>query len=137
MKGTKRGDRMFYLFLFLLILIIFKIKLNKYNFEKELRKCESPIEELLLKKLHKEGYKPVTQVSCGSYRIDIALYIRRKKIAIECDGKAFHSSPEQLEHDERKNIFLEKNRWQVVRFAGTEIYRDPNWCSKVIRKRFG
>ncbi|WP_242486874.1 endonuclease domain-containing protein [Peribacillus sp. TH16] len=59
------------------------------------------------------------QVPCGRYRIDLALQSYR--IAIECDGKAFHSSPEQKAHDRRKNKYLRKNGWKVLRFSGSAI----------------
>ncbi|WP_308162466.1 hypothetical protein [Bacillus sp. ISL-7] len=44
---------------------------------------------------------------CGKYRIDIAFVGPR--IAIECDGKDFHSSPKQKAHDYKKNAHLRKN----------------------------
>lgn len=85
-------------------------------------KCESPIERQLFDALTFHGYAVTTQVSCGKYRIDIALVGPR--IAIECDGKAFHSSPEQKAHDRRKNAYLRKNGWTVLRFSGRMISRD-------------
>jgi very-short-patch-repair endonuclease len=115
--------------------IVFSFKKKKYIEQKEFQKCESPIEEKLFKALRKEGYKPYSQTPCGKFRIDIALYIKGKKIAIECDGEKFHSSPKQLEHDERKNVYLEKHNWHVFRFEGKEIYHDVNWCVKVIKER--
>lgn len=119
---------------FYALITIIKIKKTKYSFEKELRKCESPIEVSLMKKIHAQGLFPYSQIPCGKYRIDIALFINGKRIAIECDGEAFHSSLAQLEHDERKNRFLEKNKWRVLRFSGKEIYHEPDWCVQVIKK---
>ncbi|MCQ6282130.1 endonuclease domain-containing protein [Bacillus sp. EB600] len=85
-------------------------------------KCESPIERRLYDALAFRGYAVSTQVPCGKYRIDLALMGPR--IAIECDGKAYHSSPEQKAHDKKKNAYLKRNGWQVMRFSGSQITSD-------------
>ena len=86
--------------------------------------CESPIERRLYYALLREGYLVVPQVRCGSYRIDLAL--PAFNIAIECDGKAYHSSPKQKAHDRRKNAYLKSNGWRVLRFSGSRINRKLN-----------
>nr|WP_144922397.1 DUF559 domain-containing protein [Paenibacillus bovis] len=85
----------------------------------EIDYCESYIERRLYKALQYRGYYVRTQVRCGKYRIDIALPAYR--LAIECDGKAYHSSPEQKAHDRRKNAYLRRNGWRVLRFSGRQI----------------
>ncbi|KPD00586.1 hypothetical protein LR69_01238 [Geobacillus sp. BCO2] len=84
--------------------------------------CESPIERRLYDALRLRGYYVQTQVPCGKYRIDLAL--PAYKIAIECDGRAYHSTSEQRAHDRRKNAYLRKHGWRVLRFSGRMIYRD-------------
>ena len=108
---------------------------NRYRFKGEKSKAESPIEEMMIELLRKEGYKPYTQVPCKGYRIDIALYEGGRKFAIECDGKAFHTSPKQKLHDEKKNRILRENQWDIIRFKGTHIYSSPEYCMKVVRTR--
>ncbi|WP_205651888.1 endonuclease domain-containing protein [Bacillus infantis] len=85
-------------------------------------KLESPIERRLYDALKSRGEFVRTQVPCGKYRIDIAL--PGHQIAIECDGKAYHSSKEQKAHDRRKNAYLKANGWKVLRFTGSRISRD-------------
>lgn len=85
-------------------------------------KCESPIERRLYDALQLRGYYVQTQVPCGKYRIDLAL--PAYKIAIECDGRAYHSTPQQKAHDRRKNAYLRKHGWRVLRFSGRMINRD-------------
>ncbi|WP_041822502.1 endonuclease domain-containing protein [Alkalihalophilus pseudofirmus] len=87
-------------------------------------KCESPIERRLYDGLLARGYSPLTQVPCGKYRIDIALVSH--KLAIEADGKAFHSSPQQKARDKRRDAFLRNNGWRVMRFSGRQIFRELN-----------
>lgn len=101
--------------------IINEIRIRKLGLEVEdpERGPESPIEWRLYKALIFRGEIVEPQVPCGRYRIDLALQSHR--IAIECDGKAFHSSPEQKAHDRRKNKYLRKNGWKVLRFTGSAI----------------
>lgn len=123
-----------YIFVFLiLVFVIFSLrKGNRYTFEHELKKSESPIETMMLNALHEYEYKPYAQIPCKSYRIDVALYYKGKKIAIECDGKQFHSSPEQKEHDRIKDSVLKKEKWIVLRFTGSEIYSHMDDCLRMI-----
>jgi very-short-patch-repair endonuclease len=121
----------------IILLLIGGILVNKkrYSLDRELKKCESPIETKLMKTLAKHGFRPYGQIPCGKFRIDIAIFYKGKKIAIECDGEQFHSSPQQKEHDARKDDFLQRNRWKVFRFTGKEIYHDAEWCVQMIKKR--
>lgn len=65
------------------------------------------------------GYKARAQVPCGKYRIDFVI----RDIAIECDGKKYHSSPERKARDRRKSFYLRKNGYRkVMRFTGSEIF---------------
>ncbi|MBD8138492.1 DUF559 domain-containing protein [Bacillus sp. CFBP 13597] len=93
------------------------------------KNCESPIERRLYLALLQNGYQIETQTPCGPYRIDIT--IPGARIAIEADGKAYHSSPTQKAHDKRKNEYLKKNGWTVLRFSGRQINKE---MPKVLRK---
>jgi very-short-patch-repair endonuclease len=97
--------------------------------DQERLKCESPIERRLYDALQMRGYYVQTQMPCGKYRIDLAL--PAYKIAIECDGRAYHSTFEQKARDRRKDAYLRKHGWKVLRFTGRSIYRD---LSKVIAR---
>ncbi|MBU9714409.1 endonuclease domain-containing protein [Evansella tamaricis] len=96
----------------------------------EFQKTESPIEIRLLKALRINGYYPRTQVPCGKFRIDIAFPVQ--KLAIECDGAAFHSTPKQKAHDRKKDTFLRKHGWKVLRFTGSQINGRMGYCLKRI-----
>ncbi|MGD6879291.1 endonuclease domain-containing protein [Bacillus infantis] len=85
-------------------------------------KCESPIERRLFDALTARGYDVNAQVKCGPYCIDLALIAY--KIAIECDGREFHSSPEAKKRDRRKDAYLRKNGWIVLRFTGKQINKE-------------
>ncbi|MGG1684880.1 endonuclease domain-containing protein [Pseudalkalibacillus sp. NRS-1564] len=106
----------------LIIFFIHKVKYQTQPINEEFDKCESPIERRLYRALQHNGYRLETQVHCGPYRIDIVL--SAFNIAIECDGKPFHSSVEQKAHDRKKNTYLRKNGWKVMRFSGRQINRN-------------
>jgi very-short-patch-repair endonuclease len=115
----------------IILLIIHHIKYKNKNINHHI--CESYIEERLYKELKKNGFNPIPQVRCGPYRIDLALYEYR--LAIECDGKEYHSTPEQKRHDARKNYYLKKNGWKVCRLSGKTINSNLGYAINHIKKR--
>lgn len=96
-------------------------------------RTESWIERRLYNALVKRGYRVITQYPCGPYRIDLAL--PDYGIAIECDGEAYHSTPEQKRHDRRKDNYLRKHGWSVMRFKGSQINGQmPKVIARIERK---
>ncbi len=98
-------------------------------------KCESPIEVILgaeIAMLGGESLELIPQFRLGRYRYDFA--IRRKDhpkfvVLIECDGKAFHSKPEQIANDRRKDSEARRAGMDLVRFTGSEIHKDVRNCA--------
>ncbi|WP_145523302.1 endonuclease domain-containing protein [Virgibacillus sp. SK37] len=102
---------------------IIKLPLPEANsYVDESWKCESPIEKRVYNGLLQHGLYPISQYRVGKYRIDLAF--PKQLIAIECDGKAYHSTPKQKAHDRRKDKFLRDRGWIVLRFSGNKIHRD-------------
>ena len=60
------------------------------------------------------------------YRVDF--FIPSKKVVVELDGHDFHSSPSQREYDAKRDRYLGKKGFRVVRFTGREINRDVDSC---------
>jgi very-short-patch-repair endonuclease len=54
------------------------------------------------------------------------------KVAIECDGAAYHSTSAQKRYDARRQAELEAMGWRVLRFTGSEIVTDIDACGKQI-----
>ncbi len=71
-----------------------------------------------------------------NFKIDIAIILNRRddekiietrKIALECDGYDYHSSPIQKKNDDIRTRKLKVNGWkEVFRYSGSEIYRTNN-----------
>lgn len=63
------------------------------------------------------------QYQIGPFYADFAHL--ESKTLIEIDGAAYHSSPEQLERDQRRQAYLEDAGWCVIRYSGREVYHAP------------
>jgi predicted RNA binding protein YcfA (HicA-like mRNA interferase family) len=48
------------------------------------------------------------------------------KIAIECDGEAYHSLPSQVRNDMERQTILERIGWTFIRIRGSEYFRQPD-----------
>ncbi|AWH86331.1 hypothetical protein HYN59_14985 [Flavobacterium album] len=71
---------------------------------------------------------PNYKVDGKSIRADILIWCpgnEKVKLIVECDGYQYHSSKESFERDRKRDRLLKSKGYDVVRFSGTEIYRDP------------
>lgn len=109
--------------------------------------CESPIEEdvavLLIEELSRiKGFNFVfcpqgeernfldcdalvtPQFRWQHFRMDFAIRLKPKRyIFIECDGRDFHSSPERIANDRRKDLAAAEAGIPLLRFTGSEIFQ--------------
>ncbi|MBP2638807.1 MAG: hypothetical protein H6Q72_4714 [Firmicutes bacterium] len=95
---------------------------------------ESPIEDKMLaalaETLKNQKCRIIPQYPVGDYRVDIAIISDKVRIAVECDGYAYHyDSPETVVKDKQRERFLMINGFNVIRFAGSEINKDAEACS--------
>lgn len=114
------------------------------------RYTESPIETMLAVAILRQwrdvefrthdvgparGWTLIPQYPWGQFRVDLAL---RKPdgflIFIECDGREFHSSPEQVERDMVREQAMVERGYPVVRFTGAEINYSPVACADQLRR---
>lgn len=87
------------------------------------------------------AYFLAPQVQIGSYRVDFvfakAKYFDRpsKWVVIECDGHDFHEkTKEQAARDKARDRFLSAEAGKVLRFTGSEIFRDVGACWEDVTK---
>lgn len=59
-----------------------------------------------------------------------------RRIAIYCDGFAYHGSREALESDAQKRNFLQSKGWAVLTFWGRQILRNSAACEEQIWQCF-
>lgn len=132
-----------------------KFRLERWETARSL--CESPIEELFLAAIFSSGIdsgmgahiygSPFRddfdffdgdhvwpQAKIGNYRLDFLIVHVTPKgqktfVAVECDGHDFHEkTKKQAAHDKMRDRFLTAQGIKVLRFTGSEIYRDPMAC---------
>lgn len=69
-----------------------------------------------------------TQHKIDVYRADLLIVAiphigHPELLVVECDGNEFHSTPEQLNYDQRRTAEILRAGYKVIRFTGSEIYR--------------
>jgi len=89
------------------------------------------IEQLMMDEFVKRGLRKGIDFSSQypirrSFILDFAF--PEEKIAIECDGEAWHSDPKAKKRDGFKNYILKKEGWTVLRFWGSQIEQDIKGC---------
>lgn len=98
----------------------------------------NPIEELMWRELKRNminaSYQHfVFDKDKSICRIDFAIFCNKGKIAIECEGRAWHERyRDQLRDIEREN-YLASRGWIVLRFAAKVIYKDIGKCMNRIK----
>lgn len=114
-----------------------RYKLLNYclSYDKEIEKAkeelfESTFEKDVYEFLKKKGYNLTPQFKIGNYRIDFVLTNdNNQKIAIECDGDAYHGI-EELDKDLRRQSILERCGWKFARIRASEFYYDQENSTK-------
>ena len=117
---------------------------------------ESPLEASLLRAFFDAGFRPLAALSeivvarsahglllqqlpvstpAARYRLDFALMHPGNGVflAIEVDGREFHDrTTEQGRRDRQRDRALTAAGWTVVRFSGSEIFRDAARCVREV-----
>jgi very-short-patch-repair endonuclease len=99
----------------------------------------SPIEQALSAAITADGGlpAPVLQLEIqgddGSLLTIPDFAYPERRIAIFCDGFAFHGNVQTLSEDARKRNRLQAMGWLVLTFWGRQILRDPIRCVEEIR----
>lgn len=79
----------------------------------------------------------IPQYKWKRWRYDFALRYSidpKPLVFIECDGKEFHSTPEQRETDRKKTEEAERLGIAMCRFTGSQIFKDPVECARAVIK---
>lgn len=101
----------------------------------------------------KRGLVLESQVQIDSARVDFVVYAwtfgrvrhgprtceqgdpRWRKLVVECDGHDFHErTKEQAKHDRSRDRDLVQRGYDVFRFTGSELWRDPLGCADQVHQ---
>lgn len=84
---------------------------------------DSQFEVDIYNEIVKRGYTVTPQYGVGHYKIDLVVLLPNGvKIAVECDGDKYHSTPEQIANDIGRQKVLERTGWQFFRVRGGDYY---------------
>jgi superfamily I DNA and/or RNA helicase len=93
-------------------------------------KCESPLEEQIMKALQDLGYTVRSQIGCSNYRIDLGIVHPKQQdkfiLGIECDGAMYHSAQTARERDRLRQQILENMGWKIHRIWSRDWWRNKN-----------
>jgi len=86
------------------------------------RPFDSQFEVDVYNEIVKREYTVTPQYSVSHYRIDLVVILPNGvKIAVECDGDKYHSTPEQIANDIARQKILERAGWQFFRVRGGDF----------------
>ena len=75
---------------------------------------------------------PFTNYRIGPYEVDVVWL--KEKLAIELDGRKFHSDAEALVADSEKARYLKSLGFRVLRFTWNDVIERPHWVLNQLRR---
>ncbi|WP_189708972.1 AAA domain-containing protein [Streptomyces phaeofaciens] len=85
---------------------------------------DSLFEQRVYLALRARGYRVRPQYPAGRFRIDLVVEGGTRRLAVECDGDAFHTE-ENADADAARQRELERVGWTFVRIRGSRFFLDP------------
>lgn len=130
-------------------------KAGTYAETHELDFCADPKVEISPQSNFELKVQVMPQMQIGDYRVDFAItsrasvyvnsaehgdangiahaYVYLPTVIIECDGHDFHErTKEQAARDKKRDRYLQSSGNPVLRFTGSEIYRDAWGCASQV-----
>ena len=96
-------------------------------FDPDWSKCDSKFEETVGKIVYERGYRIIPQFEPfgkGGKRLDFVVEGVQARLALECDGDEYHSSPEDIHNDLVRQRQLERCGWTFWRLRQSEFHWD-------------
>ncbi|WP_406257366.1 AAA domain-containing protein [Streptomyces chartreusis] len=87
---------------------------------------DSLFEQHVYLRLKQAGYHVIPQYPAGSKKIDLVVVGARGRLAVECDGDYYHSTPEQIRRDQQRDRELQRVGWEFWRLRESEFRYDPD-----------
>ncbi|MDX3854223.1 AAA domain-containing protein [Streptomyces sp. AK02-01A] len=92
-------------------------------------RCEpfdSLFEQRVFRKIKECGYHVVPQWKASDKRIDLVVVGEAGRLAVECDGSPYHSTPDQIRDDYERERELRRAGWQFWRVRSSEFALSPD-----------
>ena len=81
-----------------------------------------------MRQVYNIPFTSYSQYPLGRYRADFA--IPHIKLAIECDGQAWHSHPDKKAQDQMRDAELARYGWTTVRFSEVDLKENQDAVQK-------
>ncbi|MBP2335030.1 very-short-patch-repair endonuclease [Saccharothrix coeruleofusca] len=91
--------------------------------DRKVEPFDSLFEQRVFNRLVDRGYSVVPQFPAQGYRIDLVVVGAKARLAVECDGDAWHG-PDAYERDMARQRDLERCGWRFFRIRESEFYAD-------------
>ncbi|YAL83356.1 AAA domain-containing protein [Dermacoccaceae bacterium W4C1] len=86
---------------------------------------DSLFEQRVYNRLVDRGFVVQPQVDASGYRLDLVVVGATSKLAVECDGDAWHG-PDRFQQDMKRQRDLERTGWRFFRVRESTFYVDPD-----------
>jgi very-short-patch-repair endonuclease len=90
------------------------------------RPFDSLFEQRVFLRLRQRGYHVMPQYPVNGRRIDLVVVGAGGRLAVECDGRAWHTSPDQVKEDLERERELRRLGWRFWRIRESEFCFDPD-----------
>ncbi|GAA4598112.1 AAA domain-containing protein [Planotetraspora phitsanulokensis] len=91
------------------------------------RPFDSLFEQRVFLRIRERGYHVIPQVPAGGgKRIDLVVTGGHGKLAVECDGREWHSTPERVRADIIREQELRRAGWEFWRLREGDFFLDPD-----------
>ncbi|MFZ4590010.1 MAG: endonuclease domain-containing protein [Ignavibacteria bacterium] len=98
---------------------------------------ESPLEDVLWNGMKQNNIVAERQYflrgNNNMYCLDFAAFCKKGNLNIECDGDAYHIGKEKAVKDNRRDNYLTKKGWSILRYSTTQLH-DTDECISEIRE---
>jgi very-short-patch-repair endonuclease len=86
---------------------------------------QSLFEQRVFLEIKERGYHVVPQWEVNGKFIDLVVIGDHGRLAVECDGSPYHSSPEQIRHDTERERELRRAGWTFWRIRSSAFALSP------------
>jgi very-short-patch-repair endonuclease len=87
---------------------------------------DSLFEQRVFLRIRDRGYHVIPQVEVNGRRIDLVVIGAKGRLAVECDGEAWHTTPSQRAADLDRELQLKRAGWRFWRVRESEFYFNPD-----------
>ncbi|MGW2257990.1 AAA domain-containing protein [Streptomyces sp. NPDC001780] len=99
--------------------------LSAVSYDEPCDPFESLFEQRVFRRIKERGYHVVPQWKVSGKRIDLVVVGETGRLAVECDGSPYHSTPDQIREDYERERELRRAGWQFWRIRSSEFALSP------------